>query len=543
MGKIKETFGRVFGPVKERWLGIAGKTRVIILAIAGVVVASAIILTIVLNNAGYTVLYKASSLSEANEILSVLSGLGNGSARVGSNNEILVPTNTEGDLRWQLSLQGYPRPSNLNNDIWNTSVGMFATETEKRVAQVHQLQDWLMATYNTIPEVESSMVILNIPDQPDYVFVENRQESGVSIKLNLKSGRTLDSNQINGVYNLARTAVPNLKSENITVTDGNGVMLAYADSTGDGAESLQLKQQRYAMELGYSELVAEKLKAQLGGLLTGVFGKYTMAVHAKMDFSDKVTEEITYTPIVGLDGGILRNITEKYGVGGLLEEGLPAGTFDNADISPDYPTIPAMAAGSDYYLEWLRESNYEINQKIEQYTDSGMRRVDVTATVLVDSLPLPDADIQMWVKAVADAIGADVANVSFVAVPFPSQPSPGREAAGAGGDSTRNLLIYIIICLGALLIILFALAIMTSGSKKKRQVSYRGAPPVVSGAGQGFVREEYQPAPEPEGFELPSLLEESETKDVVLKREIREFSRSNPEIVAQLIRTWLRDEE
>ncbi|MDR0198030.1 MAG: flagellar M-ring protein FliF [Oscillospiraceae bacterium] len=543
MEKIKETLGKIFGPLKEKWSGIAGKTRIVILAVAGVVVVSAIILTVILNRSGYTVLYRASSLAEANEVAAVLSGLGHADTRISSSNEILVPANTEGDLRWQLSLQGYPRSSNFNNDVWNTSVGMFSTETEKRMADKLQLQSWLMAQLGTIPEVESAMVILNIPDTPGYVLTENKKESSASVKLNLKTGKTLDAKQINGIYNIVRTAVPELKQENITIADGNGITLAYSDMN-DSGDNLQLKQQMYAIEHGYTELVTESFKVNLDGLLKGIFSDYNLAVNVKIDYSDKVTEEKTYTPIVGLDGGIVRNIVEKYAAGGLLDEGATVGTFPNADIAaPDYPTVYQIAAGNDFYTDWNREINYEINQKIEQFTENGMRVVDVSAAVVVNSTALPPADVQLWTELIANSLGTIPANVSFAAMPFPPQASPGMGGPGAGGDSTRNLLIYIIICLGALLIVLFTLAIMTSGSKKKRQVSYRGAPPVISGASQGFTREELQPAAEPEGFELPSLLEESETKDVVLKREIREFSRSNPEIVAQLIRTWLRSDE
>ena len=45
-------------------------------------------------------------------------------------------------------------------------------------------------------------------------------------------------------------------------------------------------------------------------------------------------------------------------------------------------------------------------------------------------------------------------------------------------------------------------------------------------------------------FELQSLSEgDDNSRDAVLKREIRDFSKANPEIVAQLIRTWMKGDE
>jgi flagellar biosynthesis/type III secretory pathway M-ring protein FliF/YscJ len=41
--------------------------------------------------------------------------------------------------------------------------------------------------------------------------------------------------------------------------------------------------------------------------------------------------------------------------------------------------------------------------------------------------------------------------------------------------------------------------------------------------------------------EIPSIVL-NETREQGLKRQIREFSKTNPDIVAQLIRTWLKEE-
>ena len=46
-------------------------------------------------------------------------------------------------------------------------------------------------------------------------------------------------------------------------------------------------------------------------------------------------------------------------------------------------------------------------------------------------------------------------------------------------------------------------------------------------------------------FEIQSLSgeEDESSRDALLKKEIRDFSTSNPEIVAQLIRNWIKGEE
>ena len=78
----------------------------------------------------------------------------------------------------------------------------------------------------------------------------------------------------------------------------------------------------------------------------------------------------------------------------------------------------------------------------------------------------------------------------------------------------------------------------------------KGAP-AVAGAGAGADELKFEGSesemvqvPESTEFEIASLTEETaETREEALKREIQDFSRNNPEIVAQLIRTWIRGEE
>jgi len=546
MDKAKETFVKVFGSAKEKWTGIAPRTRTVILAVAGVIVVSAIVITVILNSAHYTLLYSAADAAEAREVENFLVTKGYNNVRIAAGNKVMVPDNAPlSDLKLELSMEGYPRDgaSNFNNDVYNTGVDMFSTESDRQQFEIFQLQENLMSTFNTIPQVSSARVILNVQKAPNYVLTENKLKSGASIMLKLKTGETLTTKQIDGVYNLARSSVPGLELENITVTDGSGVKLIPSDIGGDPGAELALEQQKFAMYTEFKTLWTELAYTNLDALFKDVFGKYRLAVDVEMDYQKIEGESVTYTPVVN-NGGIMSEYVRKYAAGGTAQEGGAIGTTTNADISPpDYPTIPDIAAGNDFYIEQLDEITYKINEERKKYADDGLRVKRVTASVIVDSERLSDAEIAEWKDIVASAIQADVVN--FKTASFVVPPKTPGEGALESNNAVRNLLIYIIICLGALLIILFTLAIMTSGSKKKRMVRYRGSAPVVDGSGSYYRSDMFQAAEaDAEGFDLPSLVDnEVETKDIVLKREIKEFSKSNPEIVAQLIRTWLRTDE
>ena len=72
-----------------------------------------------------------------------------------------------------------------------------------------------------------------------------------------------------------------------------------------------------------------------------------------------------------------------------------------------------------------------------------------------------------------------------------------------------------------------------------------GADPTYGGMGGAYSPTGSGSMPGDADFEVQSLSgpENENSRDAVLKKEIREFSKSNPEIVAQLIRTWMKSEE
>ena len=116
--------------------------------------------------------------------------------------------------------------------------------------------------------------------------------------------------------------------------------------------------------------------------------------------------------------------------------------------------------------------------------------------------------------------------------------------------TNRNELIFVIICLGALLIMLLFIALMTAGAKKKRRVRKQrtayAAADVGGGSATVSIAADTGVKKEPdENIEIASLVDHSpeENRELILKREVRDFSKTNPEIVAQLIRTWMKSDD
>lgn len=562
MDKVKEILGKITGAIKTRWEALNRTIRIIIIAVASVIVVSLIVLIIINSITRYAVLYSGASAEETAEIITVLQGeLGETDVRVDNNGDILVPANRLETLRAQLSVKGYPKTT-FNYDIWDNGIGMFSTESDKRVKEKQQLQENLRATLAMFDGVESAIVILNIPADNNYVLSVTRDEPSASVVVN--TSHTLSVSTVEGIYHLIRTAVKGLKEENITVTDGTGELL----TTDKVAKALEEEDETvlYYKRLEFQNNIIKILDDKLGELLKKVFPDYRIGVDVRLNYDPTVKQIKEYTPSVeseGTRGGMVQN--EKYvsAGGGNAEEGGLVGTTVNADISPDYPTL-RIGEGDEFYYETQKEINYLVNEEITQVEKDGYSFDNISASVIVDGDPenFTQANIEDWQKLIADAIGTSADKVSFIPTNFTLDRT--GESAGDGGvivQGGNNTLVFIIIALGIMLIVLLVTALIAAGSNKKRMKARRAAAVAASSASSSPLtaanlssydedemgRRTMRPEDGGDGyeFEIQSLSgEEDETsRDALLKKEIRDFSTSNPEIVAQLIRNWIKGEE
>ncbi len=558
MDKFKESFGKVWGTVKTKWTDIGRKGRIIFLSVAGVIVASLVVAIVLATRTDYAVLYSGASAEERAEVLAVINGLGATEVTVDTNGDILVPKDEVEQLRVQLSMQGYPK-STFNYDIWDNGVDMFSTESDKRIKEKQQLQENLRATLAMYEGVDSAIAIINPPEDNSYVIGGDKEEATASIVLQLE--HELSNETIKGIYNLVRTAVPGLEEENITVTDGAGNLLSYEDmpvlNEVDNDEEIDL----YYKRLEVQNSITAILKDKLDSIFDGIFPDFRVGVDVQLNYDTEKRQSTEYTPSVdeeGNRGGMVQNETAVSAGGGNAAEGGLVGAPTNADISPDYPTIE-VDEGGEFYYEWQREINYLVNEEIIQVEKEGYSYDNISATVVVDATGLSQAEVEEWQGVIANAIGADFNRVTFKAYPFMLDRTSGGDNLGGDGtvvvQGARNTLIFVIIALGVLLVILLIIALVASGSSKKRAKARReGAmaatlrPAPGDGNYPGDEEEEmrrrvYEEAEDE--FEIQSLtsVEGQESREELLKKEIREFAKTNPEIVAQLIRTWMRSEE
>lgn len=549
---MKERITKVTTVVKEKWTGFSTAIKILICAIPVAVIAAIVVVAILLNNKGDAVLFSGLTTEEAGEISAAISALGVEDVKL-RGDEILVPEDQVDNLRMQLSVQGYPKES-LNYDIWNDGIDLWSTDSDKRQVARQQREARIAATLRQLDPVKNAYVILDIPDTKDYAITPEKEEPSCSITLELVSGDELTNAEVRAIFSLVSTSVENLTYDNISVTDTatrsyEWISKEQEEAEGVDASGIPIARKRWTFQRD----MENALMSQLKPFLEKIYGEngYAVSVAAQLDYDAKTIEDTQYQPVDENNTGVLNHDKHIESNVGLLDGAGLVGETPNADLSPDYPTLNGVDDGEQYYYNY-DESEYSVSNTITKIVKDGYDIERLTVGVAINTTDMTEANREAIALTVARAVGTDAASVSVLAQPF-VLPNIG----GSGGDiiiptkpvdSFRDLLLFLVIALGVILIALLIVSLCLSKNRKKkirRRQEMALAAAQAAAADRGTVAWNEGDEPKEVDFNIASLTEEAgkDSRETILKREIAEFAHTSPDIVASIIRNLMREDD
>jgi len=553
---MNEKVKNITGKIKEKWTGFSKAIKIMIIAIPVAIIAIIIILSIILSHKDRGVLFSGLTTAEAGEIVTAINSLGVTDVTLKDNGDIVVPTENIDSLRMQLSVQGYPKNAK-NYDIWNDGVNLWSTDTDKRELQRQQRETNIAATLRNLDVVASATVTLDIPKTRDYVITETKEVPRCSVLLKLRNDDELTNAEVRGIFRLVETSVENLTIDNISVTDtlGRSYMWISEEEELNGQKDLSgvpvaRKRLQFLSEL------QNAITGELRDSLATVYGEknYTVNVSATLNYDAKRVESTEYVPVDGTNTGVLDHDQHVIAYEGLDTSGNVIGTTPNADLSPDYPTIEGLVDGQDYYYR-KDENQYDVTNIKTTIEKDGYSIDRLTVGVAINRTNLTDGERDQIREWVAAAAGTDIANVAVHNEAFALTTNNGTTVGdGSLGiytrpvDTFRNTLLFIVIGLGVLLVLLLIASLFVSKSRKRkirrRQELALAAAQASGGDGYSGNAQNTAETPQEVDFNIASLTEEAgkDSRETILKREIADFAKTNPEIVASIIKNMLRDE-
>ena len=533
---MKEQLNKILSAFSEFWKAQEKRRKITYICILAGVIVLAIVLTIVLNTKQYVILYQGLEANEASQIVTEIQTLGIES-KLESGGKISVPKEKENSLRMQLGTMGYPK-SALNYDVWNNNVDMFTTDYEKREQARMQLQERLIATIQTLEGVDKAIVTLDIPEQKDTVINVNAKPSKASVVLKLKNGVTLSNGQLNGIKHIVLTSVSGLTDENISITDGTGKLLIVGDQ-GDDVVAIERNKLQYKQEF------ENVIRNEVLNLLVPAYSDdgVKVSVNAVLNYDKQVSEDTKYTPSHDDGSGMVQHEDNKNSSGTNGTSGGIVGVEPNADGT--YPTGTTGDNGA--WSDSENSTSYLVNTLKQQTEKQGYYVDGLTVSVMVYTELLSDGDKATLQTAVAKAAGIKEEFVSITNLrKFDGNSQTNANVGFPFGWTRAQFFIFVASLLVAIIIFTALYISVSKRARRKRRYLDRQMLAVAQAAGDsGQVEGFFNAGQEKrEEFEIASLSENAgvETKEAAVRREIGDFAQNSPEIVAQLLKSWLREE-
>ena len=539
--------------LKEMWQNLSAKSKKLLGIIAGitvVVIAVAVFLLARGQKTEYQTLFSSLSQGEAQQIVSLLQEQNVPYLYDGKSGALKVPSESVDTLRAQLLSKGYPK-SGFAYDMYIGNSGLMTTESDKKQYTLYDLQDRLGATIRLFDGVRDAKVtIAEGTDQTYAIEDENPVQASASVVVTMEEGQSLSEKNAEAIKNLIARSVKGMNFTNVSVFDA-GTMEEVAADAGDSASGSGTSMANLTTTVENN--IANNIKRVLGK----IYGGENLAVSVKgtLNMAKLIQENTQYTVPEKTEatdkGGLLSNeevAGENAGNSGENAAGV-AGADANAD-TPRYTTQNGTATTTDNYSnssatrEWL----YNVLKEQKEIAPGVLEDASVAIVINTDDNSIPESDL---INLVADAAGikrdeaADkitiLRSLNKTAV---QQTTEEKKPAEEPKTLLNQFPLWALIgaAVSAFLLILILLILILRGRKKKKLKKL--AQEEMENAAALSVEQptdEITPVEEVDEDELTA--EGKMAHGMKLKKSIGEFTDQNPQVVAKLIQSWMREEE
>jgi len=342
-----------------------------------------------------------------------------------SGTAILVPAAQVHQARLKLASDGLPKGGNIGFELLeNQKFGV--SQFVEQVNFQRALEGELERSIQSIGAVEVARIHLAIPKAS--VFVRDQQKPTASVLLNLRSGRSLDAQQVGAVVHLVASSVPDLPAANVTVVDQNGNLLSDT-SKKMGANNLDPTQ------LKYIDDIQQSIVKRVESIITPIVGAKNVRAEAsaEIDFSSLEQAAETYKPNQKPDDVTIRSMQSNEsktssggaatGVPGALSNQPPANA--TAPISTPASTSPAGATPSATAAEATpvnsqknMTTNYEVDKTVRyvQQAMGGIKRLNVA--VVVNNMQVVDKKGKVTYRPLTEAEKKQINDLAMQAMGF-----------------------------------------------------------------------------------------------------------------------------
>ena len=534
--------------VKDFFKNMSTKVRIILGVALAVLVVAIAAFALWAGNRPYEALYHDLNATEASEVLSYLQENGFTDYRLVNGDTIEVRADQRNIMLTRLAQAGYPRSGNLFGTYFE-HVGTMSTSSERAQTYLITVMEGLATTIRTFPGVQDATVWINQGEERTYVLEDSKTKASASVKVTMRDGYTLTSDQADAIRLLIANAVGGMEMENISITDGIGNNFS-GDTSASISDAASLKAQQ-------EEYQSNKIRTEVMQALSLIYGpeNVRVAVNVQVEVNRRYIDSTRYERPEGSyeNGGLIGRETGLWYItrDGLTPVGGVVGTESNSDLSTYVEDLEGAVGDEDTAGQSTERENKidEIREQVEVLAPT-IADVSIAVTINENANSAANLDEERLINHVAMAAGIGgeegeaARRVSVLLAPLYTEP-----AAPVDSLFTQEMIPYLIIAAAALLLIVIFLVILLSVRRKRKRKQQEEEQRILEeqlgmGGMGGITPEDVEAvvaaAPPAGGADI---MEVNTEKSMELRKTIRQFVQNNPEVAAQMLKVWLKGGE
>ncbi len=534
--------------VKDFFKNMSTKVRIILGVALAVLVVAIAAFALWAGNRPYEALYHDLNATEASEVLSYLQENGFTDYRLVNGDTIEVRADQRNIMLTRLAQAGYPRSGNLFGTYFE-HVGTMSTSSERAQTYLITVMEGLATTIRTFPGVQDATVWINQGEERTYVLEDSKTKASASVKVTMRDGYTLTSDQADAIRLLIANAVGGMEMENISITDGIGNNFS-GDTSASISDAASLKAQQ-------EEYQSNKIRTEVMQALSLIYGpeNVRVAVNVQVEVNRRYIDSTRYERPEGSyeNGGLIGRETGLWYItrDGLTPVGGVVGTESNSDLSTYVEDLEGAVGDEDTAGQSTEKENKidEIREQVEVLAPT-IADVSIAVTINENANSAANLDEERLINHVAMAAGIGgeegeaARRVSVLLAPLYTEP-----AAPVDSLFTQEMVPYLIIAAAALLLIVIFLVILLSVRRKRKRKQQEEEQRILEeqlgmGGMGGITPEDVEAvvaaAPPAGGADI---MEVNTEKSMELRKTIRQFVQNNPEVAAQMLKVWLKGGE
>jgi flagellar M-ring protein FliF len=443
------------------------------------------------------------------------------------------------------------------------------TQFDKDIKKFRALKGAIEKSLMTLRPIEKAFVNIAIPE--DELFESTTSPVKASVILHFVPGvDSISKKEIKGIVNLVSRAVPKLKPENVSVANADGRIISdFEEDLETERLELRIVQEKLRIEEEQRVKRLIDIRNTLRWYLGGEDRVDITRFEYLFNWDKEQFTENEISPVVAIPDNpdtpyseleLVENYSlpvsskstkEEFKGRGFTPDG-PAGTEPN--IPPGYKDVDYQKAE---YTKSENINNFEFNKKVREVKKQPWRIDKLSLSVVVDGTwerkekedgtgydrkytPVSEDDLRLIRKNLESAIGFNRARgdqISVITIPKDRTEQFRLEDE----EYQRQRAIRQMIIASLIILIIFIIAILIYRAIKKEIARRRRLREEELAAQQQMMREAALRVMDEGGAEVELSLDEK------LRRELLEnainLAKEKPEDVAQLLRTWLSEEE